>query len=105
MSISLALFSSHAFLHVHVTSDGRVIAHSHPNQDNPTDKTGAAKHSHSNIEFCYFQNVNALDKFILPVLLKEINPYAEFQIRESGREVRIRFVLSYDFSLRAPPLC
>jgi len=105
VSLSLALLSSHAFLHVHVTSDGRIIAHSHPSQDNGSEKTGPAKHSHSNLEFCYFQNVSTFDKFILPVVLKEINPFAEFQLMETVDETAVRFVMSFDYSLRAPPFC
>ena len=103
MGFTLLGYNHVANYHKHITPDGKIISHSHPNNDSKGNSRN--NHNHTNIQFVNFDNLS--HQFTVTVSFLEVDNYqsglySENTLFSDDRHSTNEYLLFNQF--RAPPL-
>ena len=69
LCLIVSMYSSYAYLHVHVLSNGAIIYHSHSysqtTNNQTTESNKQTNHNHNRLELIYFHLISVLSKLFL----------------------------------------
>lgn len=104
--ILICIISSHAFLHIHIKDDGKIVVHNHPySQDADKSSKDPAHHNHSNLEYYFYKVSSEIDKYIIIFKSDGRQIFESRQYFSYNETILPALILGQLYSLRAPPSC